>query len=142
MYAVLRDWLSLGELWLPWYVQLDNPDVVIEQIDDQYHSVRTLRVGDLASEPVRTALASPSTDRPDSSDHLSRIAYYRERFADAELVTEGPFVALRTFEGPLLTEGCHQACALFELRLAGFEFTIATETPEPGDPRILAARLS
>jgi hypothetical protein len=123
---------ELGDLWLPWYVRQDNPT---EPIRDLHRgNARQLRVRDVVDDPaVRPALQIE--DPPGSGlSHIGRIENYREQWAELPGVSQGPFPAFRTDDGPVLLDGCHRCCMIYAADFAYWSVRLELSDPPPDHP--------
>ena len=115
---------ELAALWLPWCVRRDRPREVVEidrRPELRDHAMQ-LRVSDLADAAVRVAIRAQR--REDGQSSLDVIEAFASRFR--LLAGRGPVVfdAAEVFslpDGPMLHEGCHRVCALYESSIQAFE---------------------
>jgi hypothetical protein len=136
----MANWLSircrrleeLALFWLPWCVDQTRPSEEI-RIADEPHRIgeaHQLRVGDLSNAETRAALTAQV--RPGGGTSLPFIEEVAATYARAAqfgcLVHPGA-KAIWLPEGPMLHEGCHRVCALFESGAADFESVIEVGPP-------------
>jgi hypothetical protein len=125
---------ELGTLWLPWFVERDHPDRPVGSLDRA--GVRQVRVREAIEDAsIRQALSRPDPNDP-SQNHIQRIDdYTRGGWATAdEPGISPPVVAYRTAEGPVLTNGCHRACAIYQLNPPRLRVRLDLRDPPPGHP--------
>lgn len=129
---------ELAAMWLPWCVARVNRTEIIK-IDaepERCHQAMQLRVGDLADDDVRRALTRQvvRNDGRNSIDLIvDRGRGFRALSAARERVTivpagtvDDPTVFL-TAEGPMLHEGCHRLCGLYDAGIEWFELTLRVD---------------
>ena len=123
---------NLAALWLPWCVERRRPDrpIRIEREPERRKDARQLRVADLSDEAVRAALSDYPRD--DGRDVLSAI---RDMAADFASVPVGIVIdeaqAFLMDEGPMIFEGSHRTCAVWESGVKDFEIRATVHPLSP-----------
>lgn len=126
---------KLGDLWLPWYVRADNSAEPVRDLDRT--NARQLRVRDVVDDSVlRPALEEIYEDEGRRWTHLSRIQSYRDQWCMLTSVSQGRFPAFRTADGPVLTDGCHRACAIHALDLPDWRVDLELSDPPANHPDV------
>jgi hypothetical protein len=122
---------ELGALWLPWYVDRRDHGRLIGDLHTEIEVAQALRVRDvLECQIVRGALEQTTANDPIIGpwSHRGGIRHHLEQLDPVQPV--GPLPAWLTPEGFLLRDGCHRACALYELAPRDFELRLIVK-PAP-----------
>jgi hypothetical protein len=131
----ITDRATLGAVWLPWYVDRDDPSRVIKTMERD--RARQLRVRDLSeNEGIRQALLADEYEdrRFGRWNHVGRIEQKLVGWRRARSLGQGPVPALRTADGPVLQDGCHRACAMYEHGTERLRLTLTLTDPPPDHP--------
>lgn len=111
---MVRDAISIEQLWLPWFVHRAEPArPVVGPLQPQLDIAQQVRIRDVATPQVWEALGQPDPNNPDAQIHTVGIEAQTERFAGATVVAILPVRPVAG--GWVLLDGCHRACALHRL---------------------------
>jgi hypothetical protein len=136
----MENWLSirctsrkeLGLFWLPWCVDQARPREIIRIADEPHRAAeaRQLRIVDLTNAETRAALtAQARTGGGTSLPFIEQVASTYARAAQFGSLVHPGAQAIWLPEGPMLREGCHRVCALFESGADNFETVIEVGPP-------------
>jgi len=133
-YVSIETRAELGDLWLPWFVRVDEPAEPIRDLDRS--NARQLRVRDAIEDPaVMPALQIEDADPHGGTwSHVGRIDHYKTEWSELTGVSQGPFPALRTPDGPVLVDGCHRCCAIYAMNLPEWRVGLELSDPPAGHP--------